>query len=588
MKNILSIIKLSRPLYPLIVAISVLIVITAALDLVTPFFIKLIVDQITLQLSNGSGSSQTLWLLIAASFLVGLLAVFLTAVAERLGDHFAGKLRKYLTELFYRKVLSLPQSYFDSELSGKIVSQLNRGILTIERFANTATNFIIPAILQSVFTVVAMAFYSKWVALCTFLLFPLYLSISYYSTKKWGEEEQKKNKIEDRVRGRIQEVVSNMRLVKGFTNERAEYSYVSSNLKESNKIYARQSVYFHIFDFFRNLSLIVVLTVVSIIMFVGTFEGKYTLGTLVLILQLLNQARRPLFAMSFILTQIQNAEAGSKEYLQIISLPSVEDYMQKTPVEIIPNPSIEFKKVSFQYKDNETVLKNISFRLGSNEKVALVGHSGAGKSTIVNLILKFYEPTHGHIYLGDKSYKTLSHHAVREHVALVFQDNELFSTTIKDNVSYGKEATDDEIVLALKKANAYDFVSKLPKGIETEIGERGIRLSGGQKQRIQIARAILKNAPILVLDEATSSLDSRSEQEVQIALEELMKDKLVLIIAHRFSTIQNVDSVLVIDGGKIVDSGSPHMLALREGIYKDLLTYQVEGNKKLLESYEIY
>lgn len=588
MKNILSIIKLSRPLYSLISLISVLIVVTAALDLATPFFFKLIFDQITLQLSSHSGSSQTLWLLIGASFLVGLLTVFLTAITERLGDHFAGQLRRYLTELFYRKVLCLPQSYFDSELSGKIVSQLNRGILTIERFANTATNFIVPAILQSVFTIVVMAFYSKWVALCTFFLFPLYLSISYYSTKKWGEEEQKKNKIEDRVRGRIQEVVSNMRLVKGFTNERAEYSYISSNLRESNKIYARQSTYFHIFDFLRNLSLILVLTVVSIIMFVGAFEGKYTLGTLVLILQLLNQARRPLFAMSFILTQIQNAEAGSKEYLQIISLPSVENYMQRTQGEIIPNPSIEFKKVSFQYKDNETVLKNVSFRLGSNEKVALVGHSGAGKSTIVNLILKFYEPTHGDIYLGDRSYKTLSHHTVREHVALVFQDNELFSTTIKDNVSYGKNATDDEIVSVLKKANAYDFVSKLPKGIETEIGERGIRLSGGQKQRIQIARAILKNAPILVLDEATSSLDSRSEQEVQVALEELMKDKLVLIIAHRFSTIQNVDSVLVIDGGKIVDSGSPHQLALRAGIYKDLLTYQVEGNKKLLESYEIY
>lgn len=588
MKNIFSIIKLSRPLYSLIGVISVLIVITALLDLVVPFFSKLIVDQITQQLGNHSGSTQTLWLLIGASFVVSLVAVFLTAITERLGDHFAGRLRKYLTELFYHKVLSLPQSYFDSELSGKIVSQLNRGILTIERFANTATNFILPAILQSVFTVVAMAFFSKWVAFFTFLLFPLYLSISYYSTKKWGEEEQKKNKIEDGVRGRIQEVVSNMRLVKGFTNERAEYSYVSRSLTESNKIYARQSVYFHIFDFFRNLSLIVVLTVVSVIMFFGTFEGKYTLGTLVLILQLLNQARRPLFAMSFILTQVQNAEAGSKEYLQILSLPSVEDYSHKAPTELIPHPSIEFKNVSFKYKDDETVLKNISFKLGSNKKVALVGHSGAGKSTIVNLILKFYEPTHGEIYLGEKSYKTLTHQMVREHVALVFQDNELFSTTIKENVSYGRDASDKEIVSALQKANAYDFVKKLPNGIHTEIGERGVRLSGGQKQRIQIARAILKNAPILVLDEATSSLDSRSEQEVQIALEELMKDKLVLIIAHRFSTIQNVDSVLVIDGGKIVDAGSPQELASREGIYKDLLTYQVDGNKKLLESFEIY
>ncbi|MDQ5954662.1 MAG: hypothetical protein QG583_590, partial [Patescibacteria group bacterium] len=218
-----------------------------------------------------------------------------------------------------------------------------------------------------------------------------------------------------------------------------------------------------------------------------------------------------------------------------------------------------------------------------------VGHSGAGKSTIINLILKFYDSTSGEIYLKDKKYTDLDHQMIRQNISLVFQDNELFSSTIRENVSYGKyDATEKEVIQALKLANAYDFVMKLPKKLDSEVGERGVRLSGGQKQRIQIARAILKNAPILILDEATSSLDAKSEKDVQDALENLMKNKLVIIIAHRFSTIQNVDKIIVLDQGTIVDIGKPQELSQKPGLYKDLLTYQIDGNKKLLEKYEIY
>ncbi len=171
---------------------------------------------------------------------------------------------------------------------------------------------------------------------------------------------------------------------------------------------------------------------------------------------------------------------------------------------------------------------------------------------------------------------------------MVFQDNELFSSTVRDNVAYGlQRAKEKDIVSALKKANAYDFVMKLPGGLDAKIGERGVKLSGGQKQRLQIARAIMHDAPILILDEATSSLDSKSEKLVQDALENLMRDRLVIIIAHRFSTIQNVDRILVIDEGSIVDSGTPQELAQRKGVYSELLRYQVEGNKKLLSKYEL-
>ncbi len=580
--------RIAKPLYHLVAILGILILVGALLELVTPIFSKLIIDEIVKKISGTGASVNRLIFLIALAFGLNFFGIIVTVVSERIGDHFGGRLRKFLIEKFYEKVLSLPQSYFDSEVSGKILNQLSRGIDTIRNVINAASNFILPMFLQSVFTIIVMAFYSGWVAFFTFILFPIYLLISYYSTKKWGEREVEKNIIEDYSRGRIQEVIGNIKLVKSFNSEKNEYETVSRNLQKSNEIYAKQSQAFHVYDFFRNLSLNIVLLAINAIVFYNTYIGKLTIGEMVLIIQLVNQARRPLFAMSFILTQIQMAESGSKEFFEILSIPSSEKIDLPIPDKKITNPSIEFKHVSFKYEQSKTVLEDISFTMHAKERVALVGHSGVGKSTIVNLILKFYTPTVGEIFLKGKSYAELDHRTIRNNIALVFQENELFSSTIQENVAYGSKATEDEVIQALKLANAWDFVQKLPKGIESQVGERGVRLSGGQKQRIQIARAILKNSPILILDEATSSLDSKSEREVQVALENLMKDKLVIIIAHRFSTIQNVHKIIVVDEGKIVDYGNPQELSKRKGVYSDLLNYQIEGNKKLLEQFEIY
>lgn len=588
MKNIFRIIKISKPLHHLVFTLSLLILITSILDLVAPILSKFIVDDIVKNIQYKTGNVGHLALLIGTAFLASLISLILSTLSDRLGDHTAGELRKFLTEKFYHKVLTLPQSYFDSEISGKIVNQLNRGISSIQDFMNTSSNFILPAILQSIFTVIILAFYNIPIAIFTLLLFPVYMIISYYSTVKWGKEEIAKNKIEDINRGRIQEVISNMSLVKSFNNELQEFKTAVNNLTGINKIYARQSTTFHIYDFFRGLSLNIVLLLINIIVFYNTFKGSLTLGEMVLILQLVAQARRPLFAMSFILTRVQTAESGSKEFFEVLNLESAEKFETTENIEKIRDAAIEFKNVSFNYKDSENVLDDVSFKIGKHEKVALVGHSGAGKTTIVNLILKFYSPTKGHLLFKNRDYKNLDHKFIRNNVALVFQENELFSSTIKENVIYGKQdATEEDIVKALKLANAHNFVEKLPKGLNSEVGERGVRLSGGQKQRIQIARAILKNSPILILDEATSSLDAKSEKEVQDALENLMRNRLVIIIAHRFSTIQNVDKIIVINEGKIVDSGSPQELSRKKGVYSELLHYQIEGNKKLLEKFDL-
>ncbi len=589
MKNIWRIITLSRPLHPLAITIAVLIVTSATLQIIASLLSKSIVDQIVLQVQHHGGSINTLIFLVILAFVINFLSLVATVISDRLGDHFAGRLQKFLTEKFYDKVLTLPQTYFDSEVSGKIINQLSRGIVSIKGFLNSATNFILPTFVQSIFTIGVLAYYNVPIALATFALFPIYLVLSYYSTVRWGKEEVKKNAIEDKMRGRMQEVIANMPLVKGFTNEKSEYEFLSSSLSESNKIYAKQSSTYHLFDFFRGLSLNIILFAINILVFYNTFKGALTIGEMVLILQLFNQARIPLFAMSFILTQIQMAEAGSKEYFEVLGLESAENYKKNIALVREKNPTLAFKNVSFKYETSGDVLKDVSFAIKHGESAALVGHSGAGKSTLVNLLLKFYLPTQGDILLNNKSYEKLDYHHIRQNIALVFQENELFSSTIHENVAYGNpKATREQIIDALKAANAWDFVQKLPKGIDSEVGERGVRLSGGQKQRIQIARAILKDAPILILDEATSSLDAKSEKEVQVALEKLMKGRLTLIIAHRFSTIQNVDKIIVIDNGVIVDMGSPKELSQRPGIYKDLLHYQIEGNEKLLKSFGLH
>jgi len=589
MKNILKIIKISKPLHSIAAIIAVLIVASSIIELIPPILSKFIVDEILIQIKSQTGNFQKLIFLILLSFLLSLISQVLTTASERLGDYFAGRLRKFLTEKFYEKVLTLPQTYFDGEISGKIVNQLNRAIFTIQTFINGSTNFILPMFLQSVFTIAVLAYYNIPIAVFVFILFPIYMTLSYYSTKKWGRYEVEKNKIEDVTRGRIFEVIGNIKLVKSALAESNEFNFVAKNLTKINKIFAHQSWTFHKFDFLRNFSLILIILGIDIIAFNNTFQGQITLGTLVLIIQMVNQARRPLFAMSFILTNIQQAESGSREYFEILNLKSKEDFQKATPTKKLKIPTLEFRKVSFEYQKGQKVLQNISFKCQHGEKVALVGHSGTGKTTIVNLILKLYEPDSGKILLDSLNYQKLPTQFVRANIALVFQDAELFSSTVSHNVAYTKpNATKGQIIDALKLANAYDFVQKLPKGLNSEIGERGVKLSGGQKQRIQIARAILKDSPILILDEATSSLDAKNEHEVQIGLENLMRDKLVIIIAHRFSTIQNVNKVIVVDEGKITDIGTPQTLAQKPGVYSDLLRYQIEGNQKLLEKFEIY
>jgi len=311
---------------------------------------------------------------------------------------------------------------------------------------------------------------------------------------------------------------------------------------------------------------------------------------MVLLVQYAMLIRIPIFSISFLIDQTQRAIANTKDYFEVMDVkPDIIDLPNAKELKVTKG-EIEFNDTSFAY-DHKPVLNNISFTLKPDFKTALVGESGEGKTTITNLLMRLYEPRSGKILIDGQDISKVSQSSLREKIGVVFQEPALFSGTIKENISYSNpNASDQEIINAAKAANAHKFITKFEKGYETEIGERGLKLSGGEKQRIAIARAILKDAPILVLDEATSSLDSRSEVEVQNALKELMKGRTTLIIAHRLSTISQVDQIITLSGGKVQETGSPEELARSGGIYDQLLSIQkghTESAKKKLKAYEL-
>lgn len=545
------------------------------------------------EMRNGTNADVSYLVLIAiAIFVLDFGQNILSNFSGYLGDQMATRLNVILRTRYFEHIMSLPQRYFDTELSGKIINRLNRSIVQITNFMQMMSNNFLQFIFTTIFSLIVVAYYSWQVALLLFALYPIYVWLTFRSSGKWQGYQAKKNLHEDIATGRFAEAVSQVKVVKSFNQESNELKFFGRHMKTIINTNRPQSKFWHIQDVRRRIVLNVIFFFVYLFIFVQGANGVFTPGQAVALILYAMQIRVPIFTISFLVENTQKAIADSKDYFAIMNVqPEIADRPGSKPLKI-SQAHVVFDKVSFSYDQSQPVIKGVSLDIQPHTKIALVGESGEGKTTLTNLLMRLYEPEKGTIKIDDQDINEVTQATLRQAIGVVFQEPALFSGTIKENIAYARPgATDKQVQAAAKAANAHEFISKLEDGYATEIGERGLKLSGGQKQRIAIARALLKDAPILILDEATSSLDSKSEALVQEALERLMKQRTTIIIAHRLSTIQHVDTIVTLRKGKIDEVGSPQELAATTGIYAQLLQLQkggkTEEQKKKLQKFEI-
>lgn len=570
MRDFIRIFKVGSSLWKSYIIVSVFTVLISLLTVLQPLISGWAIDEIG---KGPDASVQYAAMLALSIFILDLLQNLFSNMNGYIGDQIQQKLIKLLSERYYAHLMKLPQKYFDTELSGKIISRLNRSIVQITNFIHMMTNNFLQFIFSTVFSLVIVFTISWQVGILLFMLYPIYIWMTAKNSTTWMDYQQEKNLNNDIAVGRFTEAISQVRVVKSFQQEARELSFFSKYMAKTVKINKPQSRFWHKKDVQRRLVLNFVFLGVYAYIFIAGANGVFTPGEAVTLILYAMNIRIPIFTISFLVENSQRALSDSKDYFEIME-EMIESGDENAQIKVT-NGAIDFNEVRFGYDDNKEIIKGVTFDIKPGQKIALVGESGEGKTTLTNLLLRLYDPTSGEIKVDDQDITEFSRGSLRDQVAVVFQEPNLFSGTIKENIGYSdNKSTDKDIERAAKAANAHEFIKDFENGYDTEIGERGLKLSGGQKQRIAIARAIHKDAPILVLDEATSSLDSKSELLVQEALETLMKDRTTIIIAHRLSTIQNVDVIVALKNGKVSEIGTPKELADSGGIYAKLLKVQ--------------
>ena len=479
-----------------------------------------------------------------------------------------------MREKLYHHLQYLSLSFFTKTPTGILISRLTNDVTLIQGAVSSA----LTSILRDSFTILALTgviFYRDWKLAC---IASIILPLAAIPIVKFGQKLRKFS-LKGQIRmgfitSLLQETISGNRIVKAFTMEDYEHRrFAAENDRFFNIVMKRQKI--------RALSSPVVellggVGIAGIVLIGGyaVIEGSSTPGTFGSFLAALALLYKPFKSLSSVNDVIQGGlAAGSRVFELLDTTPDIRDADGAVPLDGISH-GVKFERVSFKYED-EMVLKDIELEVKGGDVVALVGMSGAGKTTLVNLIPRFYDVHKGRITMDGRDIRTVTIKSLREHIGIVTQQTILFNDTARNNIAYGDiSRSEDEIVEAAKAANAHEFIQKLPMGYDTVIGEQGVKLSGGERQRISIARALLKNAPILILDEATSSLDSESEFQVQVALERLMANRTVFLIAHRLSTIRNAHRIVVIDSGRIVEEGTHDELLAMNRIYGKL--YQMQ------------
>ncbi|REE24919.1 ABC transporter ATP-binding protein [Winogradskyella pacifica] len=485
-----------------------------------------------------------------------------------------GVLRDLRDEI-YIKVITLPISYYSEKKKGDIIARISGDVNEVKNSMLSVLELIVKEPLTILFAIVAMFLISVKLTIFVFIFIP----IAGFIISRIGKSLKRKSEKVQREQGlflsTLEETLGGLKVIKGFNAEKrfsAKFQESTNRFYNfSNTLMNRQNLASPTSEFLG------IATIAALLWYGGNMvmvEQTLSGGSFIAYMALSYQILTPAKAISKASYQVKSGNAAAERVLEIIETESSLEDLPDAKIKDSFNTSISLNNISFKYED-DLVLKNFSITVPKGRSVALVGQSGSGKSTIANLVTRFYDVNEGSITIDNENIKDITKHSLRNLMGLVTQDSILFNETIKNNILLGKEnATDEEIIEALKIANAWEFVKDLKGGINYNIGDAGGKISGGQKQRLSIARAVLKNPPIMILDEATSALDTESERLVQDALEKMMKNRTSIIIAHRLSTIQNADEIVVMNKGEIAEQGTHAELIAKNGVYKKLVEMQ--------------
>jgi ATP-binding cassette subfamily B protein len=526
-------------------------------------------------------------LVILALSIVGvtILTALFQFVQEYILQYASQKAIYDIRNTMYDHLQRLPFSFYDKSQTGQLIARATGDIDTLRRFYSFGMINFVSSILMFV-AVLVICLLKNW-ALAVLALSTMPI-LAYTGIRFGGKIGPRFWEIRQRfaeLTTVIQENITGMRVVKTFVREDYEISkfsvYARNVLQKNLEVTKLWAFFFPLMDFISGLGTIAVLW------FGGwqMMKGNLTLGEFIAFNMYLMQLMWPIRMLGFIINVSKEAVASGQRIFEILD---TQSEVEESP-DAIPLPAIagyvRFENVSFRYDDNdELVLKNFSLDIEPGETVAILGATGSGKSTLINLIPRFYDPTSGTITIDDIDIRTVALESLRKQIGIVLQDTFLFATSLKDNIAYGRtNATEEEIIAAAKAANIHNFIDSLPKGYDTEVGERGVTLSGGEKQRVAIARALLMNPKILILDDSTSSVDTETEHLIQNAITTLVKDRTTFVIAQRLSTVKRANKIVVLENGEIIEQGTHDELLKKGGIYTEIYNMQFKQQEEIQE-----
>ncbi len=558
--------KLLRP-YKAKLAIAMLsMVMVSAFGSAQAYLIKPLIDKIFIN-KDAFMLNMLPLALILVFFFKGIFYYLYSSILDITGQSIIKNLRNDI----FAHVHALPISFFYKTPTGELISRVINDATLIQNAVSRALIGILKDLFQ-VIGLLGVVFYLNWkMAAISLIFLPMAIIPVVNFGKKFRQLSTNNQKTVARVSNILHETITGHRVVKAFGMEDYETKRFAVMVNKLFGIISKDikinSLQHPIMEFLGGIG-------ISAVIWYGghqVISGQSTPGTFLSFMTALIMIYDPIKGVSNINSPIQQGLAAATRVFELLDIqPEIED---KPEAQIMPpfRDKVEFRHVNFRYDENTMVLKDVNLTVQAGEVVALVGPSGGGKTTLVNLIPRFFEVSDGAILIDGLDLRDVTQRSLRQQLAIVSQQTILFNDTVRNNIAYGDlKRTEDEIIAAAKAANALDFIRELPDGFDTMIGESGARLSGGQQQRLSIARALLKNAPILILDEATSALDTESEHEVQMALENLMKNRTTFVIAHRLSTIRNADRIIVIQDGRIVEEGRHDELLAQSGVYQNL------------------